>query len=307
MSSEFARNVVAEWGEEGRRWLAELPELSAAVAEDWGLRLGGTFRLTFHWVVSAVSADGDPVVLKLGVPGQEHLAVEAAALRAFAGRGAVRLLATDLDRGALLLERASPGAMARELVPARDAEATEAVVAVLRRLHVPPPPDAPPPPDSPVPPLRGYRRFFVDHLRRWPGDGPVPRRLVVRALGLFDELCDSAPRTVVLHGDLHHDNVLRAEREPWLAIDPHGVVGDPGFDVGPLLYNPEPDDRDPALLDLVPARVEQLAEGLVMDRDRVVAWGFCAAVLSEVWTVSDGGPARTRAVDVASRLWPELR
>jgi streptomycin 6-kinase len=111
---------------------------------------------------------------------------------------------------------------------------------------------------------------------------------------------------VLLHGDLHHDNLLRAEREPWLAIDPHGLVGDPGFDTGPLLYNPEPDDRDDRLLALAPARVEQVADALGMPVDRVRAWGYAAAVLSEVWTVEDGGPARTRALDVALRLLPAL-
>jgi streptomycin 6-kinase len=87
-------------------------------------------------------------------------------------------------------------------------------------------------------------------------------RLVNRAAGLLVELSESATDQVVLHGDLHHDNVLRAEREPWLAIDPHGVVGDPGFEVGAMLYNPDPARRDRELLALVPARIEQLADGL---------------------------------------------
>ncbi|HEX2772247.1 MAG TPA: aminoglycoside phosphotransferase family protein [Micromonosporaceae bacterium] len=296
----LARNVVLVWGERGRRWLTELPALRDAVAQAWQLRLRAPYPLSYHWVAPATAADGTPVVVKLGVPGAEHLTAEAAALEAFGGRGAVRLLATDLGRGALLLERARPGTQARDLVRARDDQATAALVAAMRRLHVPPPPGCR------LPPLSGYAASFADYLRTHPTDWPLPRAVVERAGRLFDELCASAPRPVLLHGDLHHDNLLRAEREPWLAIDPHGLVGDPGFDVGALLYNPAPDDRDDDLLALVPARVEQLADGLGIPVDRVRAWGYAAAVLSEVWTVEDGGPARTRALDVALRLLPTL-
>lgn len=76
--------------------------------------------------------------------------------------------------------------------------------------------------------------------------------------------------------------------------------------MGPLLYNPQPDNRDGSLLALVPGRIEQLADGLGMPPERVRAWGFVMGVLSEVWTVEDGGTARTRALDVAVRLLPAL-
>ena len=116
---------------------------------------------------------------------------------------------------------------------------------------------------------------------------------------------------MVLHGDLHHDNILRATREPWLAIDPHGLVGDPGYDVGALLYNPDPDDRDAALTALVPGRIEQLADELAMPVDRVVAWGYVKAVLSDVWSAEDwspavGRPPVSRALDVARLLLRRL-
>ncbi|ASW55079.1 apolipoprotein N-acyltransferase [Plantactinospora sp. KBS50] len=101
--ARLARTVVAVWGEAGRDWLAGLPALVAAVARDWDLRVGEPFGLTFNWVAAATAADGTPLVLKLGVPGGRHLVREAAALRIFAGRGAVRLVAEDPARGALLL------------------------------------------------------------------------------------------------------------------------------------------------------------------------------------------------------------
>jgi streptomycin 6-kinase len=294
------RNVVQTWGAAGERWLADLPTLVAAVASDWELDVGAPFALTYHWVAAATRADGTAAVLKVGLPEPGHLAVEAAALDAYRGRGAVRLLAHDARRGALLLERAEPGVPATVLVPHRDAEATAAAIAVLQRLH------RPAPPGCPLPDLADQSASFSDHLRDHPGEGPLPRHLVERAGRLFDELCATAPRQVVLHGDLHHENILSATREPWLAIDPHGAVGDPGYDLGALLDNPHPHRRDDALLALVPARLEQLADGLGLPAERVVAWGFVKAVLSEVWTAADGGTPGSRALDVAQWLLPRL-
>lgn len=123
---------------------------------------------------------------------------------------------------------------------------------------------------------------------------------------MFDELCASATERVVLHGDLHHDNVLSSEREPWLAIDPHGVVGDPGYEVGTLLYNPDPSRTDDVVQSLLPARIEQLADGLNMAVVRVVAWGFVQAVLSEVWTAENGPDVKGGPLRVAHSLLPRL-
>lgn len=300
----LARNVVDVWGEDGAQWLADLPRMLGEVARDWGLTVGEPFDLSYHYVTAATCRDGTPAVLKLGVPTGTSLRGETAALAAFDGSGAVRVLRADLGRGALLLERAVPGWRARDLVPGRDADATSAVAAVMRRLHVPPPPGCR------LPDVLTQAEAFDRYLATHRDTGPLPGALVARAAGLMRELCASATDRVVLHGDLHHDNVLRAERESWLAIDPHGVVGDPGYEVGALLYNPDPDNRDVALTRLVPSRVEQLAAELAMPMERVVAWGFVKGVLSDVWSAEDRGatgrsPA-SRALDVARLLLPRL-
>jgi streptomycin 6-kinase len=294
------RNVVGNWGAVGERWLADLPGLIDEVAREWDLTMAWRaepFPLSLNWVAPATRGDGTPVVVKLGVP-DGHLDHEATALLAYAGSGAIRLLASA--PGALLLERVEPGVMAADLVPSEDAAATDALIRVGRRLH------RPVPAGVELPHLRKEAESFRKYLRRFPSDGPLPRHLVTRAAGLFDELCLSTPEDRLLHGDLHHDNVLRATREPWLAIDPFGLVGDPGFDCGPMLYNPNPLDRDPALLALVPARLEQLADGYRLPLDRVMAWGFVMGVLSEVWNTDGDVAVGTRALDVAELLYPRL-
>ncbi len=281
LNPELIRNVTGTWGAEGERWLTALPELVTALADEWEVEVGDPYPLTYHWVAPI---RGQAQVIKLGF----ELATEAAALECFGGHGAVRLLRKDLARGALLLERADPGTPARTLVPERDEEATAVLIDVARRLHAARP-------SAELPPLTR----LSDTFRRY--RGTLPGHLVERAGRLFDELCASATETVVLHGDLHHDNVLRAEREPWLAIDPHGWVGDPGYDVGAMLYNPFD-----APVSLVPSRIEQVADGLDLPTDRVVAWGFVMAVLSEVWTTEDGGEPDGHPLDVANSLLPRL-
>ncbi|GAB3825414.1 aminoglycoside phosphotransferase family protein [Dactylosporangium cerinum] len=289
------RNVTGVWGREGERGLADLPDLLAGLAADWDLVLGEPYDLTFHYVAAVRCADGTPAVLKVGF----ELSVEAAALAAFDGRGAARLLRADRDRGALLLEQVSPGDRLRDLVPDHDPEATAILAGLMRRLHVPPV-EGPPTALSQVTALPTVlsQVAALDRHR-----GAVPADLVGQAAAVMRFLCATATREAVLHGDLHHDNVLRGTRDPWLAIDPHGLVGDPGYEIGSILFNPDPGDRDPALTALVPARLRQLSEALGEPVDRLAAWGFVKAVLSEVWTADSGGtPSRAR--DVAELLRP---
>ncbi|GAB7052238.1 aminoglycoside phosphotransferase family protein [Catenuloplanes indicus] len=292
VTETFRRTVIETWGAEGARWLDTLPVRAGTVAARWGVTPGPPFPLSLNWVAPA----GADTVLKLGVPSAPHLRAERAALAHYRGHGAVRLLAHDDAEGALLLERAVPGTMLRTLVPHDDEAATAVFVDVVRRLHRPAPE-----PDSALEPVERHADDLAAHLARNPGDA-----LVERALGVLRELCASTTTRVVLHGDLHHGNILTATREPWLAIDPHGRTGDPAAEVGALLYNPDPWVRDDALTRLAPARAEQVADGLSLPYDRVLAWGFVLCVLSWVWTVEDGRDHHGRELDVARLLRPKL-
>ncbi len=294
----FTRNVTGNWGDDGRRWLAGLPSLIEDVARDWGLTVGTPYPLSFHYVAPVRRAGGSPAVLKIGLAAAGHIAMEADTLAFLGGRAAVEVLARDDGRGALLLERAEPGVTLRTLVREHDEQATAVLIDMMRRLH------RPAPAGLALEELSSRVTTFDAHLARYPGDDPFPRRLVERARELLAELCASASRRVVLHGDLHHENVLSASREPWLAIDPHGVLGDPGYEIGAVLYNPFGGDEP--LLDLLPARVEQFSDGLGMPVDRVVAWGFVQAVLSEVWDAESGLWRPGPALQVALALLPRL-
>ena len=266
----------------------------------WSLEIEpSAYALGYNYVAPATRADGTPAVLKLGFPGRA-LALEAGALRHFDGRGAVRLLEADLDLGALLLERLEPGtplsALANEQT---DERATLYAAAVMRELH------RPPPHAHDFPSLADWGRGFARMRRRFDGgSGPIPRALADEAGALYRELLDSSSDLVFLHGDLHHDNILRDDaRRAWLAIDPQGVVGEPAFEVGAFLRNPLPRlfgmNRP---VEILARRIEVLSRELNLERARVRGWGLANAVLSAWWTIEDHGEGWEAEVKCAKLL-----
>lgn len=287
-SSAFARTILDLRGEAGRRWLADLPALVDECAERWSLVVAPPFpELSFNYVAPAVRADGTPVVLKLGVPHPE-LTSEVAALRHYDRRGAARLLEGDEARGVLLLERLTPGTMLSTRVEdeAGDDAATLIAAQVMRDLWRPPPAEA-------------SDRFTT--VKRWAqglqrlreefdgGCGPFPRRLVEQAETLFDELLASSEAAVLLHGDLHHYNILLAGDDRWLAIDPKGVLGEPCYEVGALMRNPFGVEEWPDLSRRLERRADILAGELGFDRQRILGWTMAQAVLSAWWSYEDSG------------------
>jgi len=147
----------------------------------------------------------------------------------------------------------------------------------------------PVPPNHPFPTVNDWGRGFARLRQHYEGgSGPFPTRLLEEAEALFAELSASMAESVLLHGDLHHDNILAAQRQPWLAIDPKGLVGEPAYETGALLRNPLPELlKAPQPGRILARRVDQLSEELGLDRERVRGWGLAQAVLSAWWSVED--------------------
>ena len=283
VSDGLARTILELYGERGAEWLERLPATIAECERRWSLKVLPPFQpLSYNYVAPAVRADGAEVVLKLGVPNPE-LRTEIEALRLYEGRGIVRLLNADAEKGILLLERLRQGVPLSSLED--DEQATTIAAQVMRQLW------RPAPPDHPFPTVAkwglGFRRLRAEFNG---GTGPFPRALVVAAETLFTELLASSAEPVLLHGDLHHENILSAERQPWLALDPKGVVGEPAYETGALLRNPFPHLLAwPNVHRILARRVDQLTEELRFDRERLVAWGLAQAVLSAWWDYEDHG------------------
>jgi streptomycin 6-kinase len=294
----LARTLVEVHGEAGRDWLSRLPVLVALCEQRWSLQIGAPLsQLSYNLVAPARREDGTELILKLGVPNRE-LTTEIHALRLFEGRGAVQLIDADPDLGVLLLEYLRPGTPLVQIGMSRDEEATSIAASVMRRLG------RPAPQEHPLRSLADWTAGLAKLRPRFGGTtGPLPAHLVERAEAVLAELLGSMAEPVVLHGDLHHENILAAQRQPWLAIDPKGLVGEPAYEVGPLLLNPLPQLLEAADPPGIQARrVRQLAEELGFDRERIAGWGFVQAVLSAWWSIEDHGYGWEGAIACAEIL-----
>jgi streptomycin 6-kinase len=117
----------------------------------------------------------------------------------------------------------------------------------------------------------------------------------------YAEMDPAAADAILLHGDLHHYNILSAQRQPWLALDPKGLAGEPAYDIAQMLLNPM--DIDAELhRQLIPRRIDQLASELGLDRQRLIQLGMTHAVLSGWWSYEDHGEGWEGAVMVAQTL-----
>jgi streptomycin 6-kinase len=286
---------MINWGEAGRAWLEQLPAALAACARQWSLTLQPPFpQLSYNYVAPAVRADGARVVIKAGCPQDQEFLSETEALRLFNGRGMVQLLQFDRERRVMLLERVEPGVSLRHEA---DPERVVSVAAeVMQRLWQPV--EA----GHPFLTVEGWGKGFERTRRRYGGtSGTLPAALFDRAEAIYADLVQSMVDRVLLHGDLHHDNILTATRQAWLAIDPKGVVGEPAYETAPLLLNMFSGET-PQMDKILAKAIVQLAEEIGLDKERVHGWSLARSVLSALWSLEDTGQGWEEAIACAETL-----
>ena len=261
-----------------------------ALTHRWSLELDDPFDggdVSCAWIAPARRADGGRAVLKLGMPHMEgeH---ELRGLLSWNGDPTVRVLEADEPLNAMLLERCEPGTSLRIL---SESEQDEVIASLLRRLWRSP---SGPHGFRPLSAMtQAWREETLASRSRWPDHA-----LVSEGLRLLAELPRTAGRAVLLHTDLHAGNVLRAEREPWLVIDPKPFVGDPAYDATQHLLNCATRVRAAPLQTI--ARVSAL---LGVDAERVRLWLFArlAAEPTDEWEAGRVELARRVEVTIRSR------
>jgi streptomycin 6-kinase len=280
LPSGFVKNTVALCGERGEKWLEELPSIMAELGKRWGVEPGPHFKnLSYNYVANAALPNGKSAVIKIGLPLDDvEIYGEAAYLKAVNGEGAVQLLGFDRERQAMLLERVVPGANLKSFFKKDQAAATGVAIRILKRVLRPAPEE--------VTDLISLDRWF-DGLRRYPGT-TFPQDYAEKALAFYDDLSQDTANVSLIPGDLHHTNILTAKREPFLLIDPKGMVGHVGYDMGVFLNNHhdwlEWDTRLPGKLD---DAVKEFSAAFGLSDITVRKWAFCQMVLSWWWTFDE--------------------
>ncbi|MCW2797126.1 aminoglycoside phosphotransferase family protein [Nocardioides sp.] len=284
--------AVLDFTARGPDWAVyvdRLPMLIGELLTEWALERDGPMMHGHGSVVLPVLREGEQAVLKIAFPDveTEH---EALALQRWGGRGAVRLHRADPRRRAILMERLHT----TDLTELWDLEACEVVAGLYGLIHVPAP--------AQLVTVTSYVGRWTDALAALPRDAPIPHRLVEQALGLARDLAgDPASTGTLVHGDLHYENVLAAERAPWLAIDPQPMSGDPHYEPAPMLWN-RWDELADDIRGGVRRRFHALLDAASLDEDRARAWVVVRMVVNAYWAIEDAGRLG-RGLDKEEREW----
>lgn len=272
----LVESLTLDQDDRRRVWAAALPDLVRAVAARWQLTLGRPFQPggMCSWVAPVRTADDRHLVLKVGIRHNES-EHELEGLQLWAGNGSVLLhrAEKDADSTYLLLERCAE----EHMLAGEPGERQDEVVAgLLRRLWVEPPTG------HPFRPLTQMCAEWADEYEQYPGVPPIDDGLARAGVELFRTLPTTATEERLLLTDLHAENVLAAEREPWLVIDPKPYVGDPAYDpLQHLLNNVDRLRADPVGL------VHRVADLCEVDRERLRQWMFARCVVEWMWFGSE--------------------
>lgn len=286
---ELQQKILAAHGDKGCTWLSKLPELISKYQKLWDITLiEFVSDLSYNFVAHAkFNHNSARVIFKAVVPGQYYKS-ELQAMEFFAGAGCVELLNYVIEDGVMLLEEAQPGTTLAEYTRSgRDEEATVICAELIKSLHAKKftQHSLKSPPQN----LHDLFSEFEDIKPLVYKTGSVfELKVLLRAQHEYADLLKSTKTNILLHGDLHHFNILKSKTKNWLAIDPHGIVGDPVFEIAAFMRNPYPgvlkigDTKK-----LLQRRIDIFADYLGFDKQRIWRWSFAHNILAAGWMFQD--------------------
>lgn len=291
LSSTFINNIYAVYGEAGKIWLAQLPNQIELLATKWNFRfIQKVPDLSYSFVaIVELNTQGKSAVLKI-TPDHKRTLSELHCLQCFT-KGVPQIYAFDEENNMLLLEHIKPGRSLKTLVQAgQDETATRVICQAILTLQ-----------------SEQKIIFTFQHLSELIKDltdlkGHMDEYLLSKAISLFHDLTSDRSQDVLLHGDLHHDNLIK-HSDSWKVIDPHGYLGDRVAEVGAMIRNPFdcfPKEHPPAVI--VEKRLKILVEELPFDKQRIKAWAFCMTILSAAWNMQDFGHLAQTEIELATLI-----
>lgn len=268
----FESNIINIYGDTGRKWLPNLPYIVSDFAQRWHLSdLKPVHNLSYNYVLSGFQGI-QPIILKLGLD-VKSINTEGLALKAFKDHGAVKLL--DQADGTLLLERATPGHPLKQLFLNHENEAIAIASEVIRKLNKMPKINL-----IEFPTINGWLTSLNIEYE-------ILGKHLPKARALRDELLNTVCAPILLHGDLHHDNIL-AHGNEWKIIDPKGVVGELAYEVGCFIRNPLdalPSHHD--CLKIIMNRINEFSKNLELNPHRIIKWCYVQNVLATMWALEN--------------------
>ena len=273
---DFERKIEANFGERGEQWLAVLAARVEHYLMKWQLQFEGFIEpLSYNCVLKVRDREYTPLILKFGVPG-EHFTNEIRATKLYKGERFARLLKYNERDGVMLLERLEPGYMLSKV------ESEEQVIhhyieiwKALRR-----------PVKTSFPSIKGWFDELQVYLETYSKDDClIPHTLVKNAQCYAQEIFETSASEELLHGDLHHYNILYDEERGWCAIDPKGIIGDSYFDCVAFLFNELHTKEQPQ--SLLKWRIDTLCTALQLDKSRLIKAALALLTLQTCWAIED--------------------
>jgi streptomycin 6-kinase len=271
----FAERIKQIHGSKGVAWIESLPEVVSFCEHKWDIKILEPFSLSYNFVAPVKFNNGTQGVLKLCIPGKE-CSSELGTLKVYEGVSMCRLIDGIEERGVLLIERLKPGDNLKTVE--YDVAAVKIASMLMKKMR-----------DKSAT-TKGFQTIedWAEGISKMRthyngGSGPFSESVVQEVEELFPKLITSQKNCYLLHGDLHHENILLNNGE-WKLIDPKGIVGEVEYEVVPFIVNNLPDHQFEKLID---QRIQIFSKELGASIDRVYGWGLCHSLLSAWWNIED--------------------
>lgn len=291
ISEAFSRAVIQMHGENGKAWLASLHERIASLKRRWKFDLLSPFESSYNYVAPVFGSEQGDAVLKACISKKEF-ENEINVLAFYSGAGMCKVIDYDTDQLVVLLERLNPG---NHLTSIRDeAESVKIAASLIKTMK-----------SKKVLPLHSFPTISdladgIKNMRRYYAgqSSPFGETIIRKVEWLFPELISSQKEVYLLHGDLHHGNMLQSYSD-WKLVDPKGVVGETEYELIPFLMNQLQTDRVGKIID---SRILLFRKELGIDIERTYAWGLCHSLLAAWWNIEDNPGIASQDLDIVQHF-----
>ena len=280
MNNKFSSNIINSYGEEGRQWLLNLPNNITIIQQKYNLTdICPVNNMTYNYIAQAKMSNNN-VILKIGI-NEKALTREAQFLQAYTDNSllnnfsdVVKVIACS--PGMLILSQALPGNTLKSYFPNKELLSIKIVCDKLKKLHL-----------AKIPTHNSF--YSLEQVLNIL-DAPnidIPELYLRKARQFRDDLLKTTERNVLLHGDLHHDNLLQ-NGDGWQIIDPKGFIGDPVFDAVAFIKNPIPElTQQESAVNIIKNRIKLFADIMGWPEQRILKWIIVGVILSWIWQLED--------------------